>query len=167
MLQLERHAGRIRHGHPVLRPSHAASLLPTPRGPPDSSRRVPPGAADLATFLGRKLHGNYQDEMGNKLNKCWLGTRLKHQMGPVTLKLYDKFNLILRIETTVNDLTFFGQHRQVQHRDGTVTTKWAPMKKSIYSLSPLQETLAAVNHRYLKFLLALELSVLGVKNSTN
>ena len=34
--------------------------------------------ADIATFLGRKLHGNYQDEMGNRLgNARCLGTRIK------------------------------------------------------------------------------------------
>jgi hypothetical protein len=33
--------------------------------------------ADIATFLGRKLHGNYQDEMGNRFNKRWLGSRIK------------------------------------------------------------------------------------------
>jgi len=119
--------------------------------------------ADIATFLGRKLHGNYQDAMGNSLTKRWLGTRLKHQMGPVTLKLYDKFSLILRMETTVNDVTFFDQRRQVHHRDGTTTIQWAPMKKTIYSLSPLQQTLLAVNQRYLQFLSAIELPVLGVK----
>lgn len=119
--------------------------------------------ADIATFFGRKLHGNYQDAMGNKLDKRWLGTRLKHQMGPVSLKLYDKFNLILRIETTVNDLTFFDQRRQVHHRDGTTTIQWAPMKKTIYSLPPLQETLHAVNQRYLKFLSEIDLPWLGVK----
>jgi hypothetical protein len=56
--------------------------------------------ADIATFLGRKLHSNYQDEMGNRFNRRWLGTRIKHTMGPVTIKMYDKFSLILRIETT-------------------------------------------------------------------
>jgi hypothetical protein len=108
--------------------------------------------ADIATFLGRKLHGNYQDEMGNRFTKRWLGTRLKHQMGPVTIKLYDKFNIILRIETTVNDVTFFRQYRTVQHRDGSATTQYAPMKKTLYSLSPLAETLQAANTRYLQFL---------------
>ncbi len=119
---------------------------------------------DIATFLGRKLHGNYQDEMGNRLNKRWLGTRLKHQMGPVTLKLYDKFNLMLRLETTVNDVSFFRQHRQVQHRDGTVTTQDAPMKKTIYSLPALAQTLQAVNLRYLKFLSDIDTPENGVKN---
>ena len=119
---------------------------------------------DIATFLGRKLHGNYQDEMGNRLNKRWLGTRLKHQMGPVTLKLYDKFNLMLRIETTVNNVSFFRQYRQVQHRDGTITTQDAPMQKTIYSLPALAQTLQTVNLRYLKFLSDIDTPENGVKN---
>ena len=118
--------------------------------------------ADIATFLGRKLHGNYQDEMGNRLNKRWLGTRLKHQMGPVTIKMYDKYNLILRIETTVNQVSFFQQYRQVHHRDGTTTSQYAPMKQTIYSLPPLAETLQAVNQRYLKFLSDIETPEAGV-----
>lgn len=117
---------------------------------------------DIATFLGRKLHGNYQDEMGNRFNKRWLGTRLKHQMGPVSIKLYDKFNLILRIETTVNRVSFFQQYRQVHHRDGTTSSKYAPMKKTIYSIPPLAETLQAVNKRYLKFISDIETPDVGV-----
>jgi hypothetical protein len=119
--------------------------------------------ADIATFLGRKLHGNYQDEMGNRFNHRWLGTRIKHQMGPVTLKLYDKFNLILRMETTVNQVNFFDQRRQVQHRNGSTSTKWAPMKKTIHSLPPLCDCLHAVNQRYLKFISDIDLPLLGVK----
>lgn len=103
--------------------------------------------ADIATFLGRKLHSNYQDEMGNRFNKRWLGWRIKRQIGPVSIKLYDKFSIILRIETTVNDVSFFQQYRQVHHRDGTTATNYAPMKKTIYSLPPLAETLQAVNTR--------------------
>jgi len=32
-------------------------------------------------------------------------------LGPVSLKLYDKFGLILRTETTVNDTAFFNRRR--------------------------------------------------------
>jgi hypothetical protein len=119
--------------------------------------------ADIATFLGRKLHGNYQGEMGNRYNQRWLGSRIKHQMGPVSIKLYDKFNLILRIETTVNNVAFFKQYRQVQHRDGSVSTQWAPMKKTIYSLPPLREDLLEANQRYLKFLSAIATPEVGVE----
>ncbi len=118
--------------------------------------------ADIATFLGRKLHGNYQGEMGNRFNKRWLGRRLKHQMGPVTIKMYDKFNQVLRIETTVNDVSFFKHYRHVHHRDGSTTTEFAPMKKTVYSLPPLAETLQAVNRRYLKYISAFETPEQGI-----
>jgi hypothetical protein len=117
---------------------------------------------DVATFLGRKLHGNYQGEMGNRFNVRWLGSRIKHQMGPVAIKMYDKFNLILRIETTVNDVAFFQQYRQVNHRDGTTSMKWAAMKKTLYSLAPLQATLRAANQRYLKFISEIHTPEVGV-----
>ena len=67
---------------------------------------------NIATFLGRKLTGNYQDEMGNRFNTRIEGTRIKHMMGPVSIKMYDKFHLIMRIETTVNNVTFFKHYRR-------------------------------------------------------
>ena len=119
--------------------------------------------ADIATFLGRKLNGNYQGEMGNRFNKRWIGTRIKHQMGPVSIKMYDKFNLILRIETTVNNVAFFKQYRQVQHRDGSTTMAWAPMKKTVHSLPALREVLSAANQRYLKFISSIATPQVGVE----
>jgi len=119
--------------------------------------------ADIATFLGRKLYGNYQGEMGNRFNKRWLGSRIKHQMGPVAIKMYDKFSLVLRIETTVNNVTFFKQYRQVDKRNGTTVTKWAPIKKTIYSLPPLQEALLAANRRYIKFISSIATPEVGVE----
>jgi len=119
--------------------------------------------ADIATFLGRKLYGHYQGEMGNRFNVRLLGTRIKHHMGPVTIKMYDKFNIILRIETTVNDVSFFKQYREVHHRDGSTTTKWAPMKKTIYSLPALQQVLQAANQRYIKFVSDIETPEVGVQ----
>jgi hypothetical protein len=111
---------------------------------------------NIATFLGRKLNGNYQDEMGNRFNTRIEGTRLKHTMGPVSIKMYDKFRLILRIETTVVNVSFFKHYREVEHKDGTRSMAWAEMKKSIYSLAPLRELLLAANRRYLEFISTLE-----------
>ncbi len=111
---------------------------------------------DIASFLGHKLHGNYQGEVTTRLQKRFPGTRIKHTLGPVSLKLYDKFGLILRLETTVNDVTFFQQRRVVEHRTGERETKWAAMKKTLYNLTPLQDLLQAANRRYLAFLSALD-----------
>ena len=163
----------VDHAGPAVSVEHPASRirhryrLPQPSAPPSA---VPPllealiqavKPADIATFLGRKLHGNFQDELGTRFNRRWLGRRLKHHMGPVTLKLYDKFNIVLRIETTVNRVAFFSQYRQVQHRDGSVSSRHAPMQATIYSLPPLAETLQAVNRRYLKFISAIETPEVG------
>jgi hypothetical protein len=107
---------------------------------------------NIATFLGRKLHPNYQDELGNDFHTRIEGTRIKHHMGPAAIKMYDKQALVLRIETTVNDVTFFKHHRKVEHKKGPSEIKLAPMQKTIYSLPPLRELLVAANRRYLEFL---------------
>jgi hypothetical protein len=70
--------------------------------------------------------------------------------------MYDKFQRVLRIETTVNDVSFFKHHRKVEHRDGPSTRELAPLKKSIYSLIDLREILLACNRRYLEFLSAID-----------
>lgn len=111
---------------------------------------------DIATFLGKKLNGNYQDEMGNRYNVRLEGTRVRHSMGKATIKMYDKFARVLRIETTTLDVTFFQHYRQVEHRDGTTSMGYAPMKKTIYSLGALRQALLAANRRYLEFISAID-----------
>ncbi len=111
---------------------------------------------NVATFLGRKLHGNYRGELGNDFHTRIEGTRIRHHMGPASLKLYDKLGLMLRIECTANDVTFFKHHRNVEQRDGTRRFKLAPLKKSIYSLHDLRQLLADANRRYLEFLGAID-----------
>ena len=107
----------------------------------------------VATFLGRKLTGSYAQELGNDFHTRVEGTRIKHHMGPVAIKLYDKQARVLRIETTANDVSFFRHHRTVEHRDGRPKdTKLAPVQKTIYSLSVLQGLFRAANERYLAFL---------------
>lgn len=107
---------------------------------------------NVATFLGKKLTGKFQDEAGNDFHTRIEGTRIKHHLGPASIKMYDKQGIVLRIETTVNDVSFFQHYRTVEHRNGTKEQKIAPMKKTIYSLSALQEVCQAANRRYLEFL---------------
>lgn len=107
---------------------------------------------NVATFLGRKLVGQYRDELGNRFDTRIQGTRIKHHMGSASIKMYDKFSLVLRIETTANNVSFFKHHRQVEHRNGESSFKLAPVRKTIYSLSDLRELLGAANRRYLEFL---------------
>lgn len=42
--------------------------------------------ANIATFLGQKLHSNYEGEMGNNYNIHIESSRIKHSMGAVSIK---------------------------------------------------------------------------------
>ena len=63
---------------------------------------------NIATFLGHKVAPKYKGEIGNNYNIRIEGSRIKHTMGKSSIKMYDKFSKILRIETTTNDISFFG-----------------------------------------------------------
>ena len=41
---------------------------------------------------------------------------MKHRFGKSSIKMYDKSGIVLRIETTTNDVSFFKHHRRVEHR---------------------------------------------------
>jgi hypothetical protein len=120
-------------------------------------------AEQVATFLGRRPDPRYQGEVGNHFHTRIEGTRIRHQMGPVALKMYDKFGRVLRIETVANDVSFFKHRRKVEHRDGMSSMKVAPLRKRIYSLPILCELMAASNRRYLEFLSTLDDHSAGLK----
>jgi hypothetical protein len=109
-------------------------------------------AEHVATFLGRKLVEQYRDELGNDFSTRIEGTRIRHYMGPASIKMYDKQGIVLRIETTTNDVSFFKHHRKVEQRDGSTVRKLAPLKRTIYSLPDLRGLLLAANRRYLDFI---------------
>jgi hypothetical protein len=121
-------------------------------------------AEHVATFLGRKLDPRYLGEIGNDFHTRIEGTRIRHHMGQVAIKMYDKHGLILRIETVANDVTFFKHHREVEQRDGTREFKLAPVKKTIYSLPVLRELMGASNRRYLDFISAMDDPSTGATN---
>lgn len=105
----------------------------------------------VATFLSRQITYNCNQEIGNDFHTRIEGTVIKHHMGSAAIKMYDKQN-VLRIETTVNNVSFFKHLREVQHRNGTVDMAVAPVKKTIYSLGIMRELMAAANRRYLAFI---------------
>jgi hypothetical protein len=106
------------------------------------------GRHGLSSFFGRndsvQLHGDVKKPLVEALDLT--AGLLLRDPAPISLKLYDKFGLMRRIETTVNDLTFFKHYREVEHR-GTKETKWASMQNTIYTLPALREILEAANRR--------------------
>ena len=119
---------------------------------------------NIATFLGQKVDPRYQGEIGNNYSVRIEGSRIKHTMGKSSIKMYDKFSKILRIETTTNDVGFFKHYRKVEHRNGDSSMKNAPLKKNSYSLSLLAALFKASNKRYLEFISAFDNKEAGRKN---
>ena len=119
---------------------------------------------DIANFLGKRFSVLFEGEAGSKCNKRIFGTRIKHQMGEISVKVYDKFGRVLRIEVTSNNVSKLKSFREVQKRDGTTQTKMAPVKKSIYSLFVLTQIFKNINKRYLEFISSFDDPTDGLKN---
>jgi hypothetical protein len=120
-------------------------------------------AEQIATFLGRQITPLLAQEIGSQFSTRIEGTCVKHRFGKCSIKMYDKGGIVLRIETTTNDVSFFKHHRKVEHRNGPPTRGIAPVKKTIYSLIDLREILLGCNRRYLAHLSALDDFSAGVR----
>jgi hypothetical protein len=105
---------------------------------------------DILNFLGRKWDRRFDGEVHTHYeNDRWFGTRIKHRMKSNWLKMYDKFGLILRVETVINSPKEFWVYRTRRHHDGTSSAGYYPMTKSVASLVDYQEQALACNRRYL------------------
>ena len=109
---------------------------------------VPFSAQDILTFLGRRLHGRFDGEVLTDCKKDrWPGARIKHRMKNNWLKMYDKFGLILRVETVINNPREF-KVRRWRLRGGQRRLVWCPMNKGVCNLYRYQEVARAANRRY-------------------
>src|SRR5262249_10280421 len=84
-------------------------------------------AKDVLTFLGRRFHPRFEGEVLTDCRKDrWPGARIKHRMKNNWLKMYDKFGLVLRIETVINNPREF-QVRRLRTRNNRREMVWCPM----------------------------------------
>ncbi len=105
---------------------------------------------DILGFLGRKWDRRFDGDVHTEVKTDRvLGTRIKHRMTRNWLKMYDKFGLVLRVETVINRPQEFFVHRTRFHRDGSSSQGFFPMNKDTGSLIHFQEQALACNRRYL------------------
>ena len=86
-------------------------------------------AEHVATFLGHKIAAQLAQEIGSQFTTRIEGTCVKHRVSKSSIKIYDKFGLVLRIETTTNDVSAFKHYRKVEHRQGPATRALAPVER--------------------------------------
>ncbi len=113
-------------------------------------------AQDILTFLGRRLHPRFDGEVLTHCQKGrWPGARIKHQMKNNWLKMYDKFGVVLRIETVINNPREF-RVRRLRTRAGRPEMVWCPLNKGVCNLYRYREVALAANQRYLEALSVVE-----------
>ncbi len=110
---------------------------------------------DVARFLGKRLPLAHDTPVNSHLGRRHAGLRLKHTLGPASVKLYNKPGGILRLEVTTYDVSFFRHYRMVEHRDGTRQNALAGMKKNLYRLRDLAGVMRAGVERYSQWLATL------------
>lgn len=111
---------------------------------------------NMATFLGKRFTKAFSEEAGSKYKVMREGTCVKHFYGKQSIKIYDKAENVLRIETTSNNVSKFFIYRPVRHRDGTVETKYASTPKDICYLNAVNKIMLMANNRYIEFMSAFE-----------
>src|SRR6202035_2701694 len=62
-------------------------------------------AEHVATFLGHRITAQLAQEIGSQFATRIEGTCVRHRFGKSSIKIYDKFSLVLRLETTTNDVS--------------------------------------------------------------
>jgi len=107
-------------------------------------------AEDILRYLGRKLHGNFQGEVGTDLKRRPEGWRVKHRMQRNSIKWYDPAN-ILRIETTINNPREFRVLRVLDTPQGK-QRRWLPMGKGVANFWRYAQVGYLANGRYLEAL---------------
>ena len=107
------------------------------------------GAEDVLKFLGRKLDPNLKAEVQTHVSRRAEGVRVVHRMKANKLKMYDKAQLVLRIETTINDPYEFRVRRK---KEGQPGLHWQPLLKGVAWLWRYAEVARSANGRYLEAL---------------
>ena len=77
--------------------------------------------------------------------------RIKHRVGRNWIKMYDKFGMLLRIETVINNLYGFLIRRHGT-RKGKRVISWFPMTKGVTGLHRFAQVARSANHHYLSAL---------------
>ena len=116
---------------------------------------------DVMRFLGRNVPANgniparLQAEVTSDVKKRAEGVRIKHRLGENTIKMYDKQGSVLRVETTISDVSGFKTFRAPEGKPEAPKT-WLRMRKGIADLSRRADVSQAANTRYLKALASVD-----------
>lgn len=103
---------------------------------------------DVLRFLGKRLNPQFQGETTSDYKERPEGVRVKHRVKTNSIKIYDKQQSVLRVETTVNDPRDFRVYRTPEGQPD-VPKRWLPLRKGVADLHRLTQICQRANERYL------------------
>jgi len=113
------------------------------------------GARDVLKFLGKNLDGRFtKGSATTDLKERPEGIRLKHQVDANSVKMYDKQQTILRVETTINDPSDFKVFRGTEAQPDK--KQWRDLRKGVADLHRRAQVSQACNERYFSHLASVQ-----------
>lgn len=103
---------------------------------------------DVMRFLQRRTNILFKGEVISDIRKRAEGIRIKHRIEENSIKMYDKQQYVLRIETTINNPRRFKVYRDTV-RKNKKTKAWIPMRKGVADTWRRVELSRTANARYL------------------
>lgn len=123
---------------------------------------------DVMRFLGHRtplhggVNGKFQGQVVSDIRTRPEGVRIKHRAGRNSVKMYNKQETVLRIETTLNDAGPFKVHRKAQqqasrtNREAPPKKAWRPLRKAVADVPRRAQICQGVNDRYLQAMAKVE-----------
>ncbi len=115
-------------------------------------------SSDVMRFLGRKLSGHFPGEVVSDFKVRSEGVRVKHSVDGNSVKMYDKFGRVLRVETTIQDPSGFKVFRPKEGDPGG-SCDWRALRYGIADLARRAQVCQLANERYLDAQAAADTSV--------
>jgi hypothetical protein len=119
------------------------------------------GSQNVMRFLGHKTaatpgsYGRFDREVITDLRRRQEGVRIKHWVDRNSLKMYDKYGQVLRIETTINDPGTMKTYRP-KEGDPDGPMQWRKLRKGVADTKRRAEISQNANQRYLAALAHVE-----------
>jgi hypothetical protein len=115
------------------------------------------GSGEVLRFLGKRAHvQQFQAaELTSHLGTRAEGVRVKHALDGNSIKMYDKQNSVLRVETTINQTRAMKVYRATED-DPQGPKSWQKLRKGVADLNRRAEISQASNERYLEALAAVD-----------
>jgi hypothetical protein len=116
---------------------------------------------EVMRFLGRKtplhggVNGHFTGEVVSDVGRRADHLRIKHRVDRNWIKMYDKHGLVLRVETTLNDVRGMQVFRRAEG-DAAGKRTWRPLRKGVADVRRRAQISDAANKRYLDALADVE-----------